>query len=77
MAGSIVAIVVIAVLLALVVLLVVLGRGSSGPRVKPEFLGAPASDRTDPLIRAESRHHDTPAAADVEQHGGREHDERP
>jgi hypothetical protein len=74
MAGSIVAIVVIAVLIVLVVLLV---RGSSGPKVKSEFLGAPASDRTDPLIRAESRHHDTPAAADVEQHGGREHDDRP
>ena len=76
MAGSIVAIVVIAVLIALVVLLVVLARGASGPKVRSEFLGAPPSDRTDPLIRAESRHHDTPAAADVQQHGGREHGER-
>jgi len=68
MTGFIIAIVVV----ALVGVLVVVLRGRGGP--KDESLGAPHQQSADPLIRAESRHHDTPAASDVEQRGGREHD---
>lgn len=39
----------------------------------PESLGNPNPDRWEPLIRGESRHHDTPGPADLDVHGGREH----
>jgi hypothetical protein len=45
-----------------------------GPRVRGEPLGNPHPDRAEPVVRSESRHHDTPAGADLTQHGGR-HDE--
>ena len=67
------------VLIVSVVAVVVVGAGllllrSSGPR--HESLGATQSDGADPLIRTESRHHDTPAGADLQTPGGREHDDR-
>ena len=69
--------------LILIVVLLVVGavvglvlalRGGSGP--KYESLGAPAEQHSDPLIRTESRHFDTPAGADLDVRGGREHGDR-
>lgn len=67
------------VLLLIVVLLVVAAvvglvlalRGGGAP--KYESLGAPPEPHSDPLIRTESRHRDTPAGADLDVPGGREH----
>lgn len=72
MTGTIVLVVAIAVLVALVAVVAVSRRGTRG-RVRPEPLGAPPGAREEPLIRPESRHHDTPAGADLDTPGGREH----
>jgi hypothetical protein len=73
MTGSILVIAAIGILIALVIAGGLALRGSSGRGPKPEFLGAPPGDASEPLIRPESRHHDTPAGADLDTHGGREH----
>jgi hypothetical protein len=75
MTGSVLVIAVIGVLIALVIAGALARRGGSGSTRKPrsEFLGAPPGEASQPLIRPESRHHDTPAGADLETPGGREH----
>ena len=73
MTGSVLVIAAIGILIALVIAGGLALRGSSGRRPKSEFLGAPPGDASAPLIRPESRHHDTPAAADLDTPGGRDH----
>jgi hypothetical protein len=68
-------IVVAIVVVAAVVGLVLATRSSAKP--KYESLGAPPEAHDDPLIRTESRRHDTPAGADIDRPGGREHGKAP
>ncbi|HEX5985223.1 MAG TPA: hypothetical protein VFY86_01790 [Nocardioides sp.] len=67
----VVAIVAVAAVLGLVLAI----RSSAKPRY--ESLGAPPEPHDGPLIRTESRHHDTPAGADLDLRGGREHGRAP
>jgi hypothetical protein len=73
MTGSVLVIAVIGVLIALAIALAVARRGASGRKPRSEFLGAPPGETSQPFIRPESRHHDTPAGADLDTPGGREH----
>ena len=73
MTGSVLMIAVIGVLIGLALAGFLAMRGTSGRKPRSEFLGAPPGDASPPLIRPESRHHDTPAGADLETPGGREH----
>jgi hypothetical protein len=73
MTGPVLVIAVIGVLIAVAIAAVLARRGASTPKPRSEFLGAPPGEASQPLIRPESRHHDTPAGADLETPGGREH----
>jgi hypothetical protein len=44
------------------------------PRVREEALGNPRPTFSEPIVRTESRHHDTPAGADLDRHSGRHDD---
>ena len=61
-------------LMLLAVAIAALALRPRGPRMRDEPLGNPHPDRAEPVVRSESRHHDTPAGADLTQRGGR-HDE--
>jgi hypothetical protein len=55
-------------------LVAVLAVRPRAPRVREESLGNPHPTLSEPVVRSESRHHDTPAGADLDRHSGR-HDE--
>jgi hypothetical protein len=61
-------------LVLLVAAIAALALRPRGPRMQDEPLGNPHPDRTQPVVRTESRHYDTPAGADLTQRGGR-HDQ--
>jgi hypothetical protein len=65
--------IVVLVLAAGAVIGIVLALRTGGAKPRFESLGAPADPHADPLIRTESRHHDTPAGADLDVPGGRDH----
>jgi hypothetical protein len=71
MTGLLIVVVLVLAVGALVGLVLALRTGGSKPKF--EALGAPPGSQTDPLIRTESRRHDTPAGADLDVHGGRDH----
>jgi hypothetical protein len=71
MTGLLLVVVLVLAVGALVGLVLALRTGGKKPRF--ESLGAPPEPHTDPLIRTESRHHDTPAGADLDVPGGRDH----
>ncbi len=71
MTGIIITIVVLALIIGAVLVL----RGGTG-KPRHERLGATQTDGADPLIRTASRHRDTPAGADLDQSGGRSHDDK-
>jgi hypothetical protein len=73
MTGSVLVIAAIGILIALVIAGRLALSGPAGRKPKGEFLGAPPGEASAPLIRPESRHHDTPAGADLDTPGGREH----
>jgi hypothetical protein len=62
----------VVILAALVTVVLLRPRG---PALRDEPLGNPHRRGSEPVVRSESRHHDTPAAADLGQHSGR-HDSR-
>jgi hypothetical protein len=68
--------IVVAIVVVAAVVGLVLATRSSG-RPKYESLGAPPEPHDDPLIRTESRRHDTPAGADLDLPGGRDHGKAP
>ncbi len=70
-----IAFIVTILVLALIIGAVLVMRGGVG-KPRHESLGATQSDGADPLIRHQSRHRDTPAGADIDQPGGREHDSK-
>jgi hypothetical protein len=66
--------VVIALVLVVALVAGVLLWRSSGRRFpSDESLRHPQPDAAEPLIRPESRHNDTPGAADLDRPSGREH----
>ena len=67
MTGVIIAVAVVVVAVAAYATL----RRGRGVRLPEESLGNPDPSRAEPVVRTESRHYDTPAAADLDQHGGR------
>jgi hypothetical protein len=72
MTGWTVAIIVLGAVLVAVVLLWA-WRSSAKKVPSDESLRHPRPQAADPLVRAESKHRDTPGPADLDQHGGREH----
>jgi hypothetical protein len=65
-------IIIFVVLIAALVTVVVLRPRA--PRVRDEALGNPRPTRAEPVVRTESRHHDTPAGSDLDRHSGRHED---
>ncbi len=65
--------VIAAVVLVAVVVGLLLWRSSGNSFPSDETLRNPQPDTAEPLIRPESRHNDTPGAADVDKPFGREH----
>jgi hypothetical protein len=60
--------------LLIATLAVVVVRRPRPPSVREEPLGNPHPTHAEPVVRTESRHHDTPAAADLDRHSGRHDD---
>jgi hypothetical protein len=71
MTGLLIVVVLVLAAGAVIGLVLALRTGGDTPRYEP--LGAPPEPHSDPLIRAESRHRDTPAGADLDVPGGRDH----
>ena len=65
-------IIIFVVLIATLVAVVV--RRPHSPHVREESLGNPHPTLSDPVVRTESRHHDTPAGSDLDRHSGRHDD---
>ncbi len=70
MTGAVIA---LAIILALALVGVWVWRSSTRHVPSDETLRHPRPQVAEPLIRGESRHHDTPGAADVGIKSGREH----
>jgi hypothetical protein len=66
------------IIIAAVVLAVAVGTftliRSRAPRLREEPLGNPHPDLAEPVVRADSRHRDTPAGADLDRRSGRHDD---
>ncbi|MGZ5415676.1 MAG: hypothetical protein ACXWDI_00730 [Nocardioides sp.] len=68
-------IIIITALVLLAVAIAVVALRPRGIRMQDEPLGNPHPSRAEPVVRTESRHHDTPAGADLTQRGGRHGDD--
>ena len=68
---TLILIIFVVLIAALVAVVMVRPRGRRAPRLRDEPLGNPHATTPDPVVRTESRHRDTPAGSDLDQHGGR------
>jgi hypothetical protein len=68
--GDMTGAIIVGVLLVVVAVVAALRR-ERRVRLREEPLGNPHPTRSEPVVRAESRHYDTPAAADLDQRSGR------